>query len=67
MLCVCVSTEEKLFVIVLRVTWPKEPNVFWEACADFHFLFFLFQRDCLIYPKIILCFVPSGWSVQGRV
>jgi len=57
---VCVSTYE------IRITWPKEPNVFWKACADFHFPFFWFHRDCLTYHKIILCFVPSYWSVQGR-
>jgi hypothetical protein len=54
-LCVCVSAEENLIALVLRVEWPKEPNVFWKTCADFHFPFFQFLRDCFTYKIMLFC------------
>jgi hypothetical protein len=53
---VYVCAEENDIVVVLRVTWPEELNIFWEACADFHVPLFQFHRDSHTYPKYLNCF-----------
>jgi hypothetical protein len=52
-----IGTEESFIVLVSRFIWPKQLNVFWEACANFYFPFFQLCGDSHIYPIHLIYFV----------